>query len=150
MADPQSKASMDPNYERRLRNLKEHAKTQSEDLLKTEQRTYFRPDGWGGDPFAVEEMSVPFDRTQANQSLIQAISNQEAPGTTGDVVVASVMINELAAMERAFRVRHTMRRCRASAHVIGRLQGHGDDNGPLIQLGVEYARGILRQAKKPQ
>jgi hypothetical protein len=41
-----------------------------------------------------------------------------------------------------------MRRVRATAHVMGRDKGQGDDAGPFIQLGVEYVRGILKQAKK--
>lgn len=141
---------MDQTFEQRFRNLKEHAKTTGDDLLQGKQRKYFRPEGWAGDPLDIEAMSPPFKREQVNQQLIQAIADQENPGTTGDVIAASVMINELAVMERAFRARHSLRRCRATAHVVGRLQGHGDDKGPLIQLATEYVRAVLRQAKKPQ
>jgi hypothetical protein len=149
MADPVSKISMDPNFERRLRDLRDHAAEQSDAVVTGEQRTYFTPAGWNGDPLDVEGLSAPFTRTQANQQMIEAMANQNEPGTTGDVVAASVMVNELAIMERAFRARHTLRRCRATAHAQARLQGHGSDTGPLMQLGVEYVRSIIQQAKKP-
>lgn len=149
MAEPVSKIDMDPSFERRFRDLRDHAAAQSEAVLGGEQRTYFTPIGWNGDPLDVEGLSVPFSREQANQQMIAAMANQSEPGTTGDVVAASVMINELAIMERAFRARHTLRRCRATAHTQARLQGHGSDTGPLIQLGVEYVRSIIQQAKKP-
>jgi len=145
---PRSVADMDPNFEGRLRDLKEHAKEQSVALGKTEQRRIFVPRTWDGDPFSYETMSKPFERTKANEDLVKAISRQESPGTTGDVVACSTMINQLSVMERSFRVRHTLRRCRGSAHALGRTTGHGSDSGPFIQLGVEYVRALLRQAKK--
>jgi len=141
---------MDPNFEKQFRRLKKSAKDQHEQGKKGGQVKQFRPEGWNGDPFDYEGLSEPFNRDKANDDLVAAISDGDAPGTTGDVVVCSVMINQLSIMERAFRVRHTMRRCRAQAQQLGRQRGHGDDKGPFIQLGVEYARALLKQAKKAQ
>ena len=149
MADPVSRINMDPNFEKRLRDLRDHAAEQSTAVRDGGQRTYMTPEDWNGDPLDVEGLSVPFARTQANQQMIEAMADQSNPGTTGDVVAASLMISELAVMERAFRVRHTMRRPRAAAHTAARRQGHGSDTGPLIQLGVEYVRSVIQQAKKP-
>lgn len=147
---PTSVATMDPNFEQRFRELKTHAQKQGQAIQSTQQRKNFRPKTWSGDPFDYEAMSVPFKRDKANQDLVKAISDATAPGTTGDVVVTTTMLDQLAGMERAFRVRHTLRRCRATAHNVGRMIGHGDDKGPIIQLSVEYVRALLRQASKPQ
>lgn len=146
-AAPVSKAQMDPNFEKQFRALKDHAAAKSVALQAGGQPRYFRPHGWAGDPADVEAMAVPFNRDAANQGLVDAISDHLNPGTTGDVVACSVMIDELSVMERAFRVRHTLRRCRGTAHTAGRLAGHGSPSGPFIQLGVEYVRAILKQAK---
>ena len=145
---PQSKANMDPNFEKQLRKLKKGAKDKAEKLKKAGQVKHDRPENWNGDPFDYEGMKEPFKRDKANDDLVAAISDQNSPGTSGDVVAASVMINQLATLERAFRVRHTLRRCRATAQAAGRQQGQGDDKGPYIQLGVEYVRALLKQAKK--
>lgn len=148
MATPQSKSAMDPNFEKQLRGLKDHSKSQYEARQSGGQTGWYRPKNWDGDPTNLEGLGVPFDRGTANDALVSAISDAKSPGTTGDVVACSVMINYLSVLERAFRVRHTMRRVRATAHVMGRDKGHGDDAGPFIQLGLEYVRGILKQAKK--
>ncbi len=130
--------------------MKDTSRSKATGLKSTGQVKRFKPDGWDGNPQDYEAMATPFSRAKANQDLVAAISNHLAPGTTGDVVVCSTMINHLSVMERAFRARHTLRRCRATAHVAGRLTGHGNDKGPFIQLGVEYARALLASAKKPQ
>lgn len=148
-AKPQSKANMDPNFEKQLRKLKKGAKDKSEKLKKAGQVKHDRPESWSGDPFDYEGMKEPFKRDKANDDLVSAIQDQNSPGTTGDVVACSVMINQLATLERAFRVRHTLRRCRATAHSAGRHRGQGDDKGPFNQLGIEYVRALLKQAKKP-
>lgn len=148
-AKPTSKADMDPNFEKHLRGLKDHAKDQEyENRRKGNQVKWYRPVGWNGDPFDYAGLHTPFDRKKANENLLDAIKDGNEPGTTGDVVACSVMIGVLAVQERAFRVRHTLRRCRATAHTLGRAKGQGDDKGPFVQLGIEYVRGILKQAKK--
>lgn len=147
---PQSKATMDPNYEKQLRKRKTDARAEYEGKKAGGRAKWDRPVGWSGDPFDLEGLHTPHSRDQANENLVDAMKDAAAPGTTGDVVACSTMINRLSTMERAFKVRHTLRRVRATAHVLGRKKGHGDDRGPYIQLGVEYVRELLRQAKKPQ
>jgi hypothetical protein len=148
-ADPTSKVNMDPKFEKQLRKLKKDAKKEAEQRKKAKQAKWDRPEEWSGDTTDYAGMHKPFDRQQANDELVQAISDPKSPGTTGDVVAASVMINRLSTMERAFKVRHTLRRCRATALMIGRKQGHGDDSGPFSQLGIEYVRAVIKQSKKP-
>lgn len=145
---PQSKADIDPNFERQLRKRKQDAKAEYDGVSAGDRAKWDRPVGWSGDVFDYAGMHQAHNRDKANQGLVDAVKDASAPGTTGDVVVCSVMINRLATMERAFKVRHTLRRIRATAHTLGRKLGHGNDTGPYIQLGVEYARELLRQAKK--
>ncbi len=147
MADPASKASMDPQFEKQLRKRKDDARAQHQAGVAGGQVRWCRPAGGAGTPFDYESLHAPFSREKANQDLVDAIKDPQNPGTTGDVVACSTMINRLSTMERAHKVRHTLRRCRATAHVLGRKLGHGSDTGPYLQLGVEYVRALLRQAK---
>lgn len=140
---------MDPNFEKRLRDLQLHAAQEYAARGEGGQVQWFRPGGWDGDLTDLEGMGEPFSRAQSNQGCVDAIKDPKQPGTTGDVVAATTMIDYLATMERAFRVRHTFRRCRATALMLGRVRGHGSDNGSFIQTGVEYVRAIIRQAKEP-
>lgn len=149
MADPASKLEMDPNYEKQLRALKDAAKDEYEGRKTGSQAKWFRPPGWGGDVFDYEALSTPFSRDKANDGVVDAMKDPKSPGTTGDVVAGTVMIDRLACLERAFRARTTLRRCRAVAHTLARKKGQGDDRGPFIQLGVEYVRSVMKQAKKP-
>ncbi len=149
MATPKAKAGVDPNYERQCRKLKTHAKAEHAKRSTGEQTTHYRPVGWNGDPFDYEGMSPPFNRDKANSDYEDAVKDPSAPGTTGDVVATTTMIDTLGAMERAFRVRQTLRRPRAMAHHLARQRGHGDDLGPFTQLNLEYVRAILKQAGKP-
>lgn len=149
MNTPKSKADVDPNFDKQLRALKEHARDAAEAGKTADQEKWHRPTGWNGDPTDVDGLGTPFDRKKANDDLVAAISDQDNPGVTGDVVATTLMIDALAVMERAFRVRHTLRRVRGAAHRLGRLGGQGDDKGPFIQLGVEHVRNVVKQAKKP-
>lgn len=146
MATPKSKANVDPNYEKRIRDAKNHAAAEAESRDTGRQTKWSRPQGWDGNVFAVDGIAAPFSREAANQSFLEAVKDPENPGTGGDVVATLTMISTLAGMERARRLR-LMRRPRAIAHMIGRKAGHGDDRGPLVQCNIEYVRGVLKQGK---
>lgn len=148
MATPVSKVNMDKTYEKQLRNRKVASKLEAETKKIAVASKWDRPSNWSGDTSDYNSIHEAYSRQQANDELVQAISDPQAPGTTGDVVAASIMINRLSIMERAFKVRHTMRRCRATAHMLGRKQGHGSDSGPYGVLGIEYVRSVLRQSKQ--
>lgn len=141
---------MDPNFEKQLRNLKTHANNQYEARKAGGQIKWYRPLGWSGNPTDFDGMSEPFIREQINETLVSAISDPKSPGTTGDVIICSIMLNYLSVLERSLRVRHTLRRPRATAHAMSRDRGQGNDSGPFIQLGVEYVRSLLKQSKKAQ
>src|SRR4051812_37526995 len=112
---PHSTVSMDPNFEKRLRDLQQHAQEEYDERSVGGQVKWFRPEGWSGDLTDLEAMSEPFSREKSNQGCVDALKDPKKPGTTGDVVAATTMIDYLATLERAFRVRHTFRRCRATA-----------------------------------
>lgn len=145
-ATPKSKADVDPNFEKRIRDVKNHAAAEAESQDTGQQTKWFRPQGWDGNVFDTEGMATAYSREAANQSFLEAVKDPENPGTTGDVVATLTMISTLAGMERAARLRH-MRRPRAIAHMLGRKAGHGDDRGPLVQCNLEYVRGTLKQGK---
>lgn len=149
-ADPKSVADMDPVYEKLFRAIQKHAAANGVADSQGGRAAYFRPPGWAGDPHDYAALAEAFSRDKANQHLVDAIKDHLHPGTTGDVVACSIMINMLSVMGRAFAVRHTMRRCRAAAHAAGRKIGHGSDKGVPVQLGIEYVRAVLRRAKDPQ
>lgn len=138
---------MPANYEKRFRDLAAHAALEHNARTTAGQSRWFRPAGWDGSLGDIEGMSVPFDRTDANQMFLEAVKNPAQPGTTGDVVVATTAIDVLAAMEQAFRARHCMKRPRAVAHAMARKKGHGHPRGPLVQNYVEYMRFLLKEAR---
>lgn len=146
--DPKSKVDVDPNFERQLRQLKTDSGANGDALQANGQGQWFRPDGWNGDVFDYDGMSVPFDRSKANEDFVAAISNPDSPGTTGDMIAATTQIDYLACMERAFRVRHAMPFPRMMLHAAGAMKGNGSDQGVFMLCGVEYVRRLVAEAKQ--
>jgi hypothetical protein len=142
-----SKADMDPNFEKRLREMKDWAKLAADRRRTGDQVKWYRPRGWSGGTLDSESMGAPFQRTRANNDAVNAMKDHQAPGTTGDIVLTTTMLETLAVMERAFRQRNTLRRPRATAHAAGRHMGQGNDRGPFIRNYVEYIRQVLKQTK---
>lgn len=147
---PSAKVNMDPNFENRYRDMQQHAQAEYEARPTGNRTLWFRPENFDGDLTDLTNLGDSFTRKQANEEGVDAVKDPEAPGVTGDTVAAVTMVEALSVLERAFRVRHTMRRPRAVAHVLSRLKGHGDATGPYIQNGVEYIRAVMAQARKPQ
>lgn len=152
MADdpkPQAKVNMEPNFEKRLRDIQDHAQKEFEARPKGDQVKWFRPENFNGDLTDYQLLGEGFERKQANQEAVDAVKDPNSPGVSGDTVAAVTMIETLAVMERSWRARHTMRRTRAVAHLAGRKKGHGDQTGPILQGNTEYLRRLLAQARKP-
>lgn len=147
---PTPKVQMDPNFEKRYREGMQHAKDYYPPGQKGQQVKWERPENYDADLTDWEGMAKPFDRDKTNQSFVEAVKDPENPGTTGDLVIATTMIDALAVMERGFRQRHTMSRCRATAQMLGRKRGHGTEYGPFIQQGIEYVRNMLKMSSRPQ
>jgi hypothetical protein len=146
--DPKSKSDVDPNFEKQLRQLKEDSKANGDAVQQNEQVGWFRPDGWNGDVFDYDGMHEPFDRKKANADFVAAISNPDAPGTSGDLIATTTQIDYLACLERAFRVRHAMPVPRLLLHAAGTMKGNGTDKGVFMLCGVEYVRRLVSEAKQ--
>lgn len=149
MATQASKVDVDPNFDTVLHDLQEHAALAAEALKSADQVTWFRPAAWAGDPFDYEAIGPAFNRDQANQQYVEAVQSAQAPGVVGDLIAATLQVDYLAVMERAFRNRHTMTRPRRVCHVLGRKNGQGDQGGGFIQGVLEYVRRRVAQAKGP-
>jgi hypothetical protein len=145
---PQSRADVDPNFETQLKQLQQQAQKDSTHVVTGGTVQWMMPElkEWSGDLFDWKGMSSPFDRSVSNQAFSKAISDPANPGTTGDGVVASLQIDYLATLERAFRSRHTMRRPRAVCHAAARKADHGNAKGALL-ASLEYVRGLVKLSK---
>lgn len=148
----QSKVNIDPVFEDQVRNLQQKAAAEAAARLAGGQVPWMTPklgegeDDYDGDLFDFEGMAQPFNREGPNQQAVEAMT-AENPGVSGDFILASIQVDYLACMERAYRMRHTMRRPRALAHTTARKRGHGHERGPLVQSVLEYARGVEKHAK---
>ena len=146
---PKPRVKMDPKFRDRVTELKKHAEKEKDDRKLGKQVLWYRPEDWTGDLFAWQEFETPYKRTQANDQGVEAMKDGESPGVTGDIVAAQVMIEVLATLERALRVRHTMRRPRAIAHMLGRKKGHGHELGVFAYNHIEYVTELIKQAAVP-
>ncbi len=150
MADPSSSAQVSPLFEARLRELSQHAAAELAARREAGRVRWCRPAGWSGDLTDWEGLHVPFARDESNQTYLASVKKPPEPGTSGDIVASTTMIDYLAGMERAMRARAFLRGPRAMAHMLGRKRGHGSPQGVFLQNGLEYVRGLLTQAKVPQ
>lgn len=147
---PVSRANMDPNYENRCRDFQTAANTEASNLTVGGAPIWFRPEGWDGRLSGagyLENMSTPFSSEAATRDYLEAVKDPSNPGTSGDVVATTIMAETLSVMERAFRARHTLRRVRATCHVIGRKTAQGQPTGAFIQSNVELVRKLLARTK---
>lgn len=145
---PRSVADVDPNFERQLRALKEDARRNGDALRQNTPTRWFRPEDFAGDVFDYAAVHRAFNRDAANDMVVRAISDAEAPGTTGDLIAAATQIDYLACLERAFHVRHGMTGPRLLLHAAGTLAGAGQDKGVYSLCGVEYVRRLVAEAKQ--
>jgi hypothetical protein len=116
--------------------LKDSAETAANALRNTEQRTETTADKneWTGDPFDLENLGKPFDRTEQNEDMHKVVTARDKLGVIGDLQLITLQGDYLATLERATRLRLSTR-CRATAHAAARLRGHGHTGG-LFNRGV--------------
>jgi hypothetical protein len=141
---------VDPNVEGQIRQLRERAKEEAEARKGGTQTQWLMPtlEGeWDGDLFDIEGISESFNRDGANDKFEEATKDAEDSGVVGDLVSATLQVDFMACMERAFRQRHTMRRPRTFAHMAARRQGHGNERGTLTQTNLEFIRNIIKQSQ---
>lgn len=150
MADPVSTAQIDPVFQSRLEDLQAHAAAEGDARPQGNQVSWCRPAGWAGNVFDLAAFAPPFDTKAATADYMAAVKTPGSPGTTSDLIATTTQIDFIATMERAFRARQTLRRPRAVAHMAARAAGHGNSQGPLTQLGLEYVRAIIARGKASQ
>ena len=102
--------------------------------------------GWDGDVFNVADMGKPFERTENEEDVVNAIKDINNPGVVGDLIASVLQGDYLATQERAFRSRHGGK-IRASLHAAGRRFGHGH-NGGLFKKGIiNYIKYVTKLSK---
>jgi len=147
---PQSQAQVDANFEAQLKALQAAAAAEATARPAGNQVVWMRPDpgqsGWNGGLDDWDALAGPFDRSQANQTVVTATSDAQQPGVVGDVIAGTTQAHYMATLERSFRLRQ-LSRCRAAVHAAARKQGQGDDRGTFVQCGLEYVRGLVAQSK---
>lgn len=146
----QSKAEVRDNFRKQIDKLKENADHNDKaDRLEPPEprRNWERPKDWGGDPTDLQGMATPFDRSQNNDDFVQAVSDGQNPGTTGDMIVSTLQIDYLAMQERAFRCRYCSY-VRGRMHAVGRRKGHGNSSGLFSKAVLGYVEGLLGMSKK--
>lgn len=146
----QSKVDVDPNFERQLRRLKDEAAVRAVALQAGGQVLNMRPLGWPGHVDDYGSIHDALNRDVANQQFIDAVKDATKPGTSGDLIAATLMVDYLGSMERAYKNRVTMSRARRVAHAAGRTAGQGSDTGVFVQGVIEYLRRIIQHSKGPQ
>jgi hypothetical protein len=145
---PVSRAHIDPAFEAILEDIQEQAAAEVSGRSVGDQVLWARPAAWDGNVYDLSAFSAPFARDASNADYVSAVEDPDNPGVTGDLVVSTIQIDFLATQERAYRNRHTMRRPRAVAHVLARLQGHASPVGPIGGM-LDYVRVLLQRAKEP-
>ena len=108
----------------------------------TYPRRYMLPSdkkGWDGDPTKIEDLKKPFVRDTVNAAATDAYTGGGSIGTASG---SSLQISYLGMLERAFRARH-MTPVRAFIHSAGRRHAHGDTEGLLTGVTLNYIQDML-------
>jgi hypothetical protein len=145
-----AKAKVDnETFEPQIRELRKRAEAEAAAREENKQTQWLMPEkkDWDGDLFGIENLSEPFDRTAINEQFREATKDGEAPGVSGDLIVTTLQVDYLACMERAFRMRHTMRRPRAMAHMTARRKGDGTEFGVLAQCNLAVVTDFEKGSK---
>lgn len=113
-----------------INDLTEWAECTGKALNNEEQNKWFIPDKvkWSADPLKIPEIEKAFDREKINENYRDLIKDANAGGTTGETMVLKQQLDYVAALERAYRLRHaTSIRC--SLHNSIRREAHGHAKG---------------------
>lgn len=142
-------ADIDPVFQKQLKSLQTQAAAEATARLAANQTQWMMPEkyDWAGSLTDIEGLSSPFSRKYSNDKFVDAVKDPKNPGTVGDLIVTTTQIDYLAAMERAFRVRHGSGRVRAMLHATARKKGQGQDGGSIVQCPLEHVRAVVKQSK---
>lgn len=105
--------------------------------LLTGQRRWMYPplSGWSGDPSDIQGMNDAFNRSNLNNTYVQIVSDPNGAGTIGESMVVKLQVDYIAALERAFRTRHSSS-IRAKLQAASRRRGQGDATNGVFAATV--------------
>jgi hypothetical protein len=151
-------AELSETYRNQIDRLAERSAGMSEAVLNTSATNLLwnSPPGWqpsddpeapSGNPVTdLEAIHTAFERDEPNQDFVDAIS-EAGKGSAGDMIVATLQVDSLAAQERAFRLRH-LPRVRSSVHAACRMSSHGQDGGIYKRGHRKYLDSIRKLGSK--
>jgi len=139
-----TKASVDPVFYDRVKELREQARTNLNAVRGKAQRVWAIPASLQTSILAVDKLHEPaFDRTKLNNQYTEITSSVANAGTVGDVVSVKTQLAYVAAEERAFRARHTsMIRAFCAGHGRKVGQGFGAMWSPSGGVSAQVAAAI--------
>lgn len=142
------RVDVDPNFQRQVQACRTSAAQEAETRQTGNASQTMAPvnNDWSGDLFDWDGIHQAFHRDRANSQMIEAMQDSRDSGVVGDLIAATMQIETLAVMERAYRARHTMRFPRAVAHALGRKYGHGHVQGAFSRGMLEYVRGLIKES----
>ena len=102
---------------------------------------------WSGDPLDIDAIANAFARATSGDSYAAAMTS--STGAVGDAMAAKMQSDYLAAMERAFRMRHASP-IRCVMHAASRRLGHGNAaDGPIARVQTLAQDMLVAAAASP-
>ena len=141
------RAGVDQGLESLVTSVRTQAAAEADARNAGNPTKWMRPplQGWSGDLFDYAGIAKAFDSETVSGYATDAVADSAAPGTSGDLTLATLQLDVLGAMERSWRERN-MGRARAIAHMSGRKYGHGHERGTLVNV-IEYLRDLAAKNK---
>lgn len=126
-------------------SLMQHAQAMRDATQTTGESRWFRPSNWQGNVFDINDLGTALSREELYTAFRNAVSSPDSSGTVGDLQAILVQGDNLAAAERAFRMRHASS-VRTKLHASGRHRGHGDPNGVVNNGHGNYLKQLIQLA----
>lgn len=142
----ESKSEVRERFQAQIKALTDTAAAVSAAATNLSAQTkWFTPDlgDWDGDLQNTAAIASAFDRDENAEDVIKAYTDD---GVSGDITAGQIQGDVLAAMERAYRARHSSS-VRAKLHAVARLEGHVHENGPINGAIAGYVTRVLERAK---
>lgn len=136
MAHGKRRGNLTENFVKRIADLQEKAKRQSEQFRNNEQpRPWHTPETMAGrNLLDVPNLHEPaWNRNFANEIYTNSVlaPSADARGTAGDIASLKKQIDFMAVEERAWRLRHaSLSRCATIMH--GRIASHGNKTNGIF------------------
>lgn len=133
---------LDPTFLTAVSRLIAHADNVAQANTNAELRAWFLGDetAWSGDPLDVAAISDAFSRESVGSNYASALSS--TTGSLGDAMSAKLQSDKLAAMERAFRMRHASP-IRSTLHAASRRMGHGNAADGVVARMATMAQDLI-------